>query len=103
MQIILDELVSRSNVGRLKELSHVRVGEEQGEMVVIIDEAYTLGRTKARKGDHICMFANGWYQVFGVEAYGRLFFKNKNPLPVMSLQAKGKTRIPLKARKPKKI
>ena len=39
------------------------------EPCVFLKHEYTEGRRMANKGDYICKFSNGMWQVFGQEAY----------------------------------
>ena len=39
------------------------------EPLVSLKHDYTDGRRRANKGDYICKFSNGMWQVFGQEAY----------------------------------
>lgn len=41
----------------------------QDEPCVFLKVCYTEGRCRVNKGDYLCKFSNGMWQVFGQEAY----------------------------------
>lgn len=51
----------------------------QDEPLVFLKHDYTEGSRRVNKGDYLCKFANGMWQVFGKEAYKNEFKFNKTP------------------------
>ena len=45
------------------------IKDPQDEPSVFLKVCYTDGRRIAKKGDYLCKFSNGMWQVFGKEAY----------------------------------
>ena len=51
------------------------IKDPQDEPCVFLKVCYTDGRRRVNKGDYLCKFANGMWQVFGQEAYKNEFKK----------------------------
>lgn len=49
-----------------------------GKPVIFLKSEYTLGRPALRRGEYLCKFANGMWQVFGAVAYENLIKNTKN-------------------------
>lgn len=45
------------------------IKDPQDEPPVLLKVCYTDGRRRVNKGDYLCKFANGMWQVFGQKAY----------------------------------
>lgn len=53
------------------------IKNDNGEPTVLVKSNCTRGRRTARKGDYLCKFSNGMWQVFGAEAYDKLDINGK--------------------------
>lgn len=51
---------------------------DNGNIIVYLKGEYTYGRSFMRKGEYLCRFESGLWQVFGAEAYDRLNKNGKN-------------------------
>ena len=61
------------NLGDMFRLKCVSaIVKKNGQPVLHLDGRYTNGRRFVRKGEYLCRFASGMWQVFGVAAYDNL-------------------------------
>lgn len=59
-----------TNLNDIFKLDVVRdIVKREGEVVVFLKGEYTCERSFMRKGDYLCKFSNGMWQVFGKESY----------------------------------
>ena len=59
-----------TNLNYIFKLDVVRdIVKREGDVLVFLKGEYTCGRSFMRKGDYLCKFSNGMWQVFGKESY----------------------------------